>query len=460
MKNLKKLLAVIIVSIITSCSKTDTPVAPANVFAVTTDTPTGITETQAKLGGNVLSDGGSPVTLRGICISLTINPTIDDPANDDVLEMGAGIGAFSDTFAGFPPNTTGHVRAFATNSTGTVYGEDKVFTTLGGCPIVTVTNYNVTTPTTLAAGSVYIVNAEVTVTSVLTIEPGVIIKLGSSGRIRVNNGGKIVANGTVNNRIVFTSIADDSYCGDTNGDGNATTPQKGDWLNLYLNGGTANTFNYCDFLYAGANDGGYRCAVLLSVAGPSFTFDNCLFAHTASGTTFTSGFAFYGGSNMSDPTVSVFTNNDFYDNNFPIYINGTYSININNSYFNPQNAAQKNAKNCIWVYPNGGNNTTVDFNETEVPYVMDGYLQKATGSMNIGAGAIMKFPQGNTYGLNVINLSLDITAFLTSIKDDVRGGDTNGDGNATSPAANDWYGYYNRNTSAWASGANILYAAN
>ncbi|WP_394758664.1 hypothetical protein [Flavobacterium sp.] len=459
MKNFKIILILTIATLIASCSKDDAPTATPNVLSVTTDTPTGITSTDATLGGNVVSDGGSPVTRRGICISLTINPTIDDPANDDVLEMGAGLGAFSDTFTGLPPNTTGHIRAFATNSTGTAYGEDKVFTTLGGCPIVNVTA-GIAAPTTWTTGNVYVINSSVTVTSTLTIEPGVVIKLGLAGNIRVNNAGKILANGTATNRIVFTSIADDSVCGDTNGDGNATTPQKGDWLNLYLNGGNGHIFEKCDFKYAGANDGGYRCAVLISVAGASFSFDNCIFAHTASSTGFTSQFAFYGGAYMKDAAVSVFTNNIFYDNNIPIYLNGTYSLNPNNSYYNPANPAQKNAKNCIWVYPDGGNNISVNYNETEVAYVMDGYLQKSTGSMNIGPGAIMKFPQGNTYGLNVINLSLDVTAFLTSIKDDARGGDTNGDGNATAPAANDWYGYYNRNTAAWANGTNILYAQN
>ena len=457
MKNLKIIVLSLLLALITSCSKDDAPIT--NVLSVTTDTPTGITERNAKFGGNVVSDGGSPVTRRGVCISLTPNPTIDDPNNDDVLEMGAGIGAFSETFTDLPSNTTGHVRAFATNATGTVYGENKTFTTLGGCPIINVTT-DITIQTVWRPGNVYVINGTVTVTSTLNIQPGVVIKFGSAGNIDVINNGKILVEGTTANRVIFTSLKDDSVCGDTNGDGNTTTPQKGDWLNLYLNGGTGHIFEKCDFKYAGANDSGYRCAVLISVAGSSFSFDSCVFAHTANGTNFTGQFAFYGGAYMKDAAVSVFTNNIFYDNNIPIYINGSYSINPNNSYFNPANPAQKNAKNCIWVYPDGGANTTVNFNETEVPYVMDGYLQKSTGSMNIGPGAIMKFPSGNTFGLNVINLSLDITAFLTSIKDDVRGGDTNGDGNATAPAANDWYGYYNRNTSAWANAANILYAAN
>ena len=130
MKNFKLLVMLIIVSLVAGCSKDDAPAPTPNVLVVTTDTPTGITATSAKLGGNVVSDGGNAVTRRGICISLTVNPTIDDPANDEVLEMGTGVGAFSDTFTGFPPNSTGHIRAFATNNTGTVYGENKTFTTL------------------------------------------------------------------------------------------------------------------------------------------------------------------------------------------------------------------------------------------------------------------------------------------------------------------------------------------
>ena len=337
--------------------------------------------------------------------------------------------------------------------------KDEEDPTPSNCPVITIPTSTITSPTTWTVGNVYVIDGTLTINSVLTIEPGVVIKLTIDGTIEVNSG-IIIANGNGNNRIVFTSIADDSYCGDSNGDGTLTTPQKGDWLNLYLNGGNGNSFKYCDFLYAGANDGGYRCAVVVSVAGSSFTFDNCSFAHTQTASNFSAKFAFYAGYYMSDPLVSVFTNNVFYDNNIPIYLNATYSINSNNSYSNPSNPTQKNTMNCIWMYANPGNEVAVTLNETEVPYVMDGYLQKSTGSMNIGDGVIMKFPTGNTYGLNVASLTLSPSAFLTSIKDDDLGGDTNGDGNATSPAAGDWYGYYNWTTSAWVNGANILYAAN
>src|SRR5688572_8334067 len=111
---------------ISSCTTTD----PEDPLIVTTDTPTAITATQAKLGGVVTNDGGNPITDRGVCVSLEANPTINDPLSDEVLQIGTGTGAFTETFEGFPPSTTVHVRAYATNSKGTSYGEDKVFTTL------------------------------------------------------------------------------------------------------------------------------------------------------------------------------------------------------------------------------------------------------------------------------------------------------------------------------------------
>jgi hypothetical protein len=83
------------------------------------------------------------------------------------------------------------------------------------------------------ANSPYVAQSDVTVSSgvTLTIEPGVIVKFNWADMAVY---GTLTANGTDLNKIVFTSIKDDSYAGDTNGDGSATTPAKGDWGNLYF----------------------------------------------------------------------------------------------------------------------------------------------------------------------------------------------------------------------------------
>lgn len=438
-------------------------------LTVTTTTPTGVTATEAILGGNASTTGGA-ITGRGVCLSLEINPTIDDPTNDDVIPMGSGVGLFSNTIVNLPANTSIHVRAYATNSIGTVYGEDKVFTTLAGttgCPIVNVNPTNVpvtiSSPTTWTTGNVYVISKDVTVTSTLTIEPGVIIKL-NAARISVNSSGKILANGTSANRIVFTSIFDDTYCGDTNGDGTATTPNKGDWTSVYLNGGTGNTFKYCDFLYAGKSDGGYNNCVLISVAGVSFEFDNCTFAHTLSSSNSTA-FAFHGGSYMQDNTVSKFTNNAFYDNDRPLYINTYYNLGTTNIFHNPSNINQKNTRNGIWLYNTTNQGATITFGVTEVPYVISAFFSGggsgATDVVNINANVIIKF-EGASAGISRSNsrqVNLNSTAVLTSIRDDAHGGDTNGDGSASSPTNGDWDGYYNYQTTSYLAGANIFYAA-
>ncbi len=74
-------------------------------------------------GGNVLNDGGIEVTSRGVCWSTSANPTILDQKTID----GSGMGAFQSSLTDLAANTTYYVRAWATNSYGTNYGNEVVF---------------------------------------------------------------------------------------------------------------------------------------------------------------------------------------------------------------------------------------------------------------------------------------------------------------------------------------------
>ncbi|BDX39278.1 hypothetical protein CYCD_26330 [Tenuifilaceae bacterium CYCD] len=83
-----------------------------------------ISGSEVAFGGIVEDNGGAEITSRGICWSLNANPTLADN-----VVAGTAIDTFkTDTIAGFTASTTYHVRAFATNSRGTSYGEDKTFT--------------------------------------------------------------------------------------------------------------------------------------------------------------------------------------------------------------------------------------------------------------------------------------------------------------------------------------------
>lgn len=99
---------------------------------VTTDSATNITQASASLGGNVISDGGLPVTSRGVCWSTTHLPTIAD----NRIYVESGTGGFTRSITGLTPGTTYYVRAYAINSAGTAYGNEVSFTT-DSLPIVT-----------------------------------------------------------------------------------------------------------------------------------------------------------------------------------------------------------------------------------------------------------------------------------------------------------------------------------
>lgn len=92
---------------------------------VTTAAVTEITSTSAKSGGEVLADGGAEITAKGVCFSLESIPTLDNMLTND----GTGIGAYISELTGLQDDTTYYVRAYATNSAGTAYGEVVSFET-------------------------------------------------------------------------------------------------------------------------------------------------------------------------------------------------------------------------------------------------------------------------------------------------------------------------------------------
>jgi uncharacterized protein (TIGR02145 family) len=104
-----------------------------DVPSVTTTTVSYVTTSSATSGGNISSSGGGTVTAKGICWSTTSNPTI---ANNKTTD-GTGIGLFNSYLTSLTANTTYFVRAYATNSAGTAYGNEISFMTSANPPTVT-----------------------------------------------------------------------------------------------------------------------------------------------------------------------------------------------------------------------------------------------------------------------------------------------------------------------------------
>lgn len=92
---------------------------------VSTNNVTSISQTSAVSGGNITNEGGSSITARGVCWSTTTNPTI---ANDKTIN-DTGPGIFTSSITGLIANTTYYVKAYATNASGTAYGNPITFTT-------------------------------------------------------------------------------------------------------------------------------------------------------------------------------------------------------------------------------------------------------------------------------------------------------------------------------------------
>lgn len=107
--------------------KAETVSPTATVPVLTSIVATGITTISAATGGQISNNGGASVTERGVCYSLTPNPTT---ANSSVMASSVlGSGEFTAQLSGLNPSTKYYLRAFAINKAGTGYGNELELTT-------------------------------------------------------------------------------------------------------------------------------------------------------------------------------------------------------------------------------------------------------------------------------------------------------------------------------------------
>lgn len=85
-----------------------------------------IEKNKAFSGGEIISDGGAVITAKGICWNTEGNPDLED----NFTNNGKGSDAFNCAITGLDSYRLYYVRAYATNSLGSAYGEEFCFVTL------------------------------------------------------------------------------------------------------------------------------------------------------------------------------------------------------------------------------------------------------------------------------------------------------------------------------------------
>lgn len=168
--------------------------------------------------------------------------------------------------------------------------------------------------------SPYVVSYPIVVVTgvVLDINPGVIVKFDDGASLLVD--GTLNAKGINTEPIYFTSLADDSIGGDTNGDGGGSSPFAGDWENITIeNPTTQSTLNHLILRYS------YEGLVLLSdgsVISDTLDSDQGIFA-MGSHSSFTDltvpTIHILDGSAFSINGATILTPDDYYDSSIYVY---------------------------------------------------------------------------------------------------------------------------------------------
>jgi uncharacterized protein (TIGR02145 family) len=116
-------------------------ITTSNLPTLSTRAISSVTSSTSVSGGEVTSDGGAQIFVRGVCWSTNPNPTVTLSTK---TSNGTGTGFFSSNISGLSASTIYYVRAYATNSAGTAYGNEVSFITLQDLTAINVAGPNVT----------------------------------------------------------------------------------------------------------------------------------------------------------------------------------------------------------------------------------------------------------------------------------------------------------------------------
>lgn len=270
--------------------------------------------------------------------------------------------------------------------------------------------------------------------AILTLEPGIIMKFRGSYFIGTYVHGGLNATGLPGQKIIFTSIRDDSAGGDTNNDGSSTIPGNNDWTGLIYyeeSIDASNILEYCELRYTG---GGYTNAFGTNTIWGAVRIKDAKV--TVNETVFQQGYGnAFGIFGTADPVI---TNcNIFNFTQEPVYMamfaNPTFS----------GNTVANVGKLAIGIQPETYSQTATfiqrDFaGYSNITYMFYGATVNSGTTITIPAGTIFKSTSNPDF---VVNGKLEIAGssgnevIFTDYRDDAHGNpsDTEQNGSATTP---------------------------